>query len=92
MTRSPLTSTPLSNSQRRKGRSILPCLVGVVALTALGVGFGPDWLMSEGSLKTLIAVSLFAAPLCVVLALAKAHALTAGAPGLVVPADFRCPI
>jgi O-antigen ligase len=77
MTRSPFTSTPLSNSQRRKGRSILPYLVGVVALTAFGVGFGPDWLMSEGSLKTLIAVSLFAAPLCVVLALAKAHALTA---------------
>jgi O-antigen ligase len=63
--------------QRRPRRSLLPALGGVVIITALAIGFGPQWLMSDGSLKTLIAVSLFAAPLCVVLALAKAHALSA---------------
>jgi hypothetical protein len=75
---SPVPLIPVSQlSRTRAGRSLLPYLAAVVIVTALVIGFGPDWLMSDGSLKTLIAVSLFAAPLCVVLALAKAHALSA---------------
>jgi hypothetical protein len=57
-------------------RGMLPALIGVIAVTALVIGFGPGWIMSDGSLKTLIAIAIFAAPLCVVLAVAKAHALS----------------
>jgi exopolysaccharide production protein ExoQ len=77
MNRVPLV--PLSQARvetQSRGR-MLRYLAAIIVLTALAIGFGPQWLMSDGSLKTLIAVSLFAAPLCVVLALAKARALNA---------------
>lgn len=77
MTQLPFGSGSQLSVQKGRKPSLLPYLAGIIVLTALVIGFGPGWLMSDGSLKTLIAVSLFAAPLCVVLALAKAHALSA---------------
>jgi len=73
MNRVPQVIEALPKTERR---SMLPALIGIVIVTALLIGFGPGWIMSEVSLKTLISIALFAAPLCVVLAISKAHALS----------------
>ncbi len=46
-------------------------------LIAIMLGLGPVWLVSDGSLKTMGAVALLLIPLCLVLAAAKARALSA---------------
>jgi O-antigen ligase len=76
MMRTPLLPASGVRARERSTRSMVPVLLGIVILTALVIGFGPGWIMSDGSLKTLMAVAIFAAPLCVVLAVAKAHALS----------------
>lgn len=76
MMRTPLSPASEIKVRGRSARSMVPALLGIVIVTALVVGFGPGWIMSDGSLKTLMAVAIFAAPLCVVLAIAKAHALS----------------
>lgn len=76
MTRIPMYPSSEVRTQGRSLRGVLPALAGIIILTALVIGFGPGWIISDGSLKTLTAIAIFAVPLCVMLALAKAHALS----------------
>ena len=49
----------------------------LAVLIAMVLGLGPVWLVSDGSLKTMGAVVLLFIPLCLVLAVAKARAMSA---------------
>ena len=59
-----------------RDRRWIPYAIVAVA-TALGLGLAPTWLISNESLKTLIALAMLVGPLCIVLAVAKSHALSA---------------
>ena len=59
-----------------RNRRWIPYAIVAVA-TAIVLGISPAWLISDESLKTLIALALLIGPLCVVLAVAKSHALPA---------------
>jgi O-antigen ligase len=53
-------------------KTLLP-VAGVAGLVTFVFGFGPDWLVSDVTLKTMAAVSMLLVPLCVILAIAKAR-------------------
>ena len=66
----------LHNPGVSRMKSILPGVV-VAVLAAAVIGLGPVWLISDGSLKTVAAITMLVVPLCLVLAVAKARALDA---------------
>lgn len=69
------SEAPYIPSQSRL-RAFMPG-AGLTILIALTLGLGPVWLVSDGSLKTMGAVAMLFIPLCLVLAAAKARALSA---------------
>jgi len=50
---------------------------GFAIFVALVVGLGPDWIISDTSLKTMTSTALLLVPLCAVLALARSKGATA---------------
>ena len=65
-------ATDLGKSRRKR----LLLGAGFTILVALVVGLGPDWIISDTSLKTMSATALLLVPLCVILAIAKAKSAT----------------
>jgi O-antigen ligase len=70
-----IQSETLYVPERSRLRALIPG-VSLAILVALILGMGPIWLVSDGTLKTMGAVVMFLVPLCLVLAVAKARALS----------------